>query len=118
MSANFSIGPTPAGSGGRPHGCTGPALVGCAGAWAMAGPTVAQTAASSAKAKASIQIRARMASVPPVSIFWRSHIPQQPGTVFVIRSAVTPFYDCFGRTSPIHRKRANGRFRRLSGAHV
>src|SRR3954454_1093585 len=32
-SANFSTGPTPAGSGGNPQGCTGPALVApvCAG---------------------------------------------------------------------------------------
>src|SRR2546423_13628088 len=87
-SANFSIGPTPGGRGGRPHGCTGPALVGGAGAWATAGPTVA----SSAKAKASIQIRAPMSLVSPVSTFWRSRIPPQLGTVFVSISAVTPFY--------------------------
>src|SRR5205814_1458588 len=88
ISANFSTGPTPGGSGGSPQGWIGPALVGCAGVWAMAGPTGAQRAASSAKAKASIKIRVRMASVPPVSIFCRSYI----------RSAVTPFYDCAGRT--------------------
>jgi hypothetical protein len=47
-SANFSTGPIPAGNGGRPQGCTGPAA--WVGAWAAAGPTGPAPAHASATA--------------------------------------------------------------------
>src|SRR5207248_3857673 len=61
ISANFSTGPIPGGSGGSPHGCTGPAFELGAGICATADPATPQMMTNSQNPRAAIRMRVRMA---------------------------------------------------------